>query len=128
MRGQKNPFFVSRKDRREARNRIRRRESRHAQPETMDVPMIDWMAMPIAEACGRRWMEGRAEYGETEFQGDPALELYEELIDSLNYLIQMRVARMETRDWAERLLELTGEVQAVHAVQQERSMSAGGAS
>ena len=43
-----------------------------------------FMDLPIAEAKRIKWERGRARYGAT-FEGDPIHELYDELIDALNY-------------------------------------------
>jgi hypothetical protein len=71
-------------------------------------------------------MAGRATHGGTSFQGDPAQELYEELLDSLNYVCQMRLVGMDTSDWGSRLFALTEEVQAKYAIRQEPARAAGG--
>lgn len=42
--------------------------------------------LSVDEARRRRWDEGRRHYGGDSFVGDPMAELYEELLDSLNYI------------------------------------------
>lgn len=42
--------------------------------------------LSVDEARERRWVEGRAVHGGGAFVGDPYLELYEELLDALNYI------------------------------------------
>lgn len=44
--------------------------------------------MPVVEARKQKWLEGIKNYRESEndpFQGDPLIELFDELLDAINY-------------------------------------------
>ena len=52
------------------------------EPAANHIKLID---LPIAEARAVKWKAGRAAYGGDSFQGDPLLELHDELLDAMNY-------------------------------------------
>ncbi len=49
------------------------------------VPGVRLIAIPIAEARTIKWARGRQKDG-AEFIGDPLEELFDELLDALNYV------------------------------------------
>jgi hypothetical protein len=70
---------------------------------------------PIQEALTVKWSVGRQKYGDLNpdepFVGDPLLELYEELLDAMNYCREVRSQKVaETRGWVTALKGVAEEV------------------
>ena len=57
--------------------------------------------MPFDEARRAKWERGRALHrggGETGFVGDPAYELFEEMLDAMNYLEELESRGVDVPD------------------------------
>lgn len=77
-------------------------------------PGLHVIELPLVRGCIERWNRGRKRYGGDGFDGDPLLELYEELIDGINYCDQAEMHGHRLGEVRAVLMEAAERVKAVY--------------
>jgi hypothetical protein len=75
------------------------------------LPVIE---LPLVRGCIERWNQGRRRYGGDGFRGDPLLELYEELVDGINYCDQAELHGHRLGDVRAALMQAAERVRTVY--------------
>lgn len=71
--------------------------------------------LPLVRGCIERWNQGRRRYGGEDFHGDPLLELYEELVDGINYCDQAEMQGHRLGEVRAALMEAAERVRAIYS-------------